>query len=44
MSFLRSIPFWEKALDAERQAGAIVNGYAAVSDPILQTATPIAFG
>ncbi len=25
LSFLRSIPFWEKALDTERQAGAIVN-------------------
>ncbi len=39
MSFLRSIPFWQKALDTERQAGAVVSGYAEkVSDPILQTA------
>ncbi len=39
LSFLRSIPFWEKALNTERQAGAIVSGYAAtVSDPILQSA------
>ncbi len=39
LSFLRSIPFWEKALDTERQVGAIVSGYAEkVSDPLLQTA------
>lgn len=39
LTFLRSIPFWEKALDAERQAGAIVSGYATTeSDRLLQTA------
>ncbi|MEH2010394.1 hypothetical protein [Nostoc sp.] len=39
LEFLRSIPFWDKALDAERQAGAIVSGYAAtVSNPLLQSA------
>lgn len=38
LSFLRSIPFWEKALDTERQAGAIISAYAqTVSDPVLQT-------
>ncbi|MBG1259398.1 ferritin-like domain-containing protein [Nostoc commune] len=37
LTLLRSIPFWDKALDTERQAGAIVSGYAAmVNDPILQ--------
>ncbi|PHJ57303.1 hypothetical protein VF14_30455 [Nostoc linckia z18] len=37
LNFLRSIPFWEKALDTERQAGAIVSGYAqTLSDPVLQ--------
>ncbi|WP_375498883.1 ferritin-like domain-containing protein [uncultured Nostoc sp.] len=37
LTLLRSIPFWDKALDAERQAGAIVSGYAVmVNDPILQ--------
>ncbi|MDZ8241764.1 MAG: hypothetical protein RMZ69_32290 [Nostoc sp. ChiQUE01a] len=39
LSFLRSIPFWEKALDTDRQAGAIVSDYAqTVSDRILQAA------
>ncbi|MCC5665757.1 ferritin-like domain-containing protein [Nostoc sp. CHAB 5784] len=39
LTLLRSIPFWDKALDTERQAGAIVSGYAAtVNDPILQNA------
>ncbi|MEH1890903.1 MAG: hypothetical protein V7K92_16130 [Nostoc sp.] len=38
MSFLCSIPFWDKALDAERQAGAIISGYAAtVNNPLLQS-------
>ena len=37
LTLLRSIPFWDKALDTERQAGAVVSGYAAmVSDPLLQ--------
>ncbi|WP_392534109.1 ferritin-like domain-containing protein [Nostoc sp. C117] len=37
LNLLRSIPFWEKALDIEREAGAIVSGYAqTLSDPLLQ--------
>jgi len=36
---LRGIPFWEKALDIEREAGAMVSGYAAtVTDPLLHQA------
>ena len=36
---LRGIPFWEKALDTERQAGVLVSGYAeTLSDPILRDA------
>ncbi|MEH2447106.1 MAG: hypothetical protein V7K18_15265 [Nostoc sp.] len=39
LELLRSIPFWDKTLDAERQAGAIVSGYAAmVNNPLLQSA------
>jgi hypothetical protein len=39
LSLLRSIPFWEKAMDMEREAGALVSAYAAtVSDPVLQEA------
>jgi hypothetical protein len=36
---LRGIPFWEKALDTERKAGALVGAYAeTVSDPVLREA------
>ena len=36
---LRGIPFWEKALDTEREAGALVAAYAeTVSDPVLREA------
>lgn len=36
---LRGIPFWEKVLDTERQAGALVGAYAeTVSDPVLREA------
>jgi hypothetical protein len=36
---LRGIPFWEKALDTEREAGALVSAYAeTVSDPVLREA------
>jgi len=39
LSLLRGIPFWEEALDTERQAGAKISAYAAkVSDPVLQSA------
>ncbi|WP_339381842.1 hypothetical protein [Dendronalium phyllosphericum] len=36
---LRSIPFWDQALDTERKAGVMVSSYAAtVSDPVLKEA------
>jgi hypothetical protein len=36
---LRSIPFWEKAFDTEREAGVLVSAYAEmVDDPVLQEA------
>ncbi|HAJ58487.1 MAG TPA: hypothetical protein DCP31_03830 [Cyanobacteria bacterium UBA8543] len=36
---LRGIPFWEKALDTEREAGSLVSAYAqTVSDPVLREA------
>lgn len=36
---LRGIPFWEKALDTEREAGRLVSAYAqTVSDPVLREA------
>jgi hypothetical protein len=36
---LRSIPFWEEALDTERQAGVMVSAFAAtVSDPLIREA------
>jgi hypothetical protein len=36
---LRSIPFWQKALDIEREAGAMVGGYAAtINDSLIQEA------
>ncbi|BAY99013.1 hypothetical protein NIES37_29910 [Tolypothrix tenuis PCC 7101] len=36
---LRGIPFWEKALDIEREAGVMVSSYAAtVTDPLLHEA------
>lgn len=36
---LRSIPFWEKAFDTEREAGVLVSAYAdLVDDPILRDA------
>lgn len=36
---LRAIPFWEKALGIEREAGAMVSSYAAtVTDPLLHEA------
>ncbi|OUL21975.1 hypothetical protein BV372_31100 [Nostoc sp. T09] len=36
---LQAIPFWEKALDIEREAGAMVSSYAAtVTDPLLHEA------
>jgi len=39
LDFLRGIPFWEEALDTERQAGAKISAYAAtVSDPVLREA------
>jgi len=37
LATLRGIPFWEKALDIEAEAGAMVSGYAAiVKDPTIQ--------
>jgi len=36
---LRGIPFWEKALDTEREAGVLVSAYAQlIDDPVLQEA------
>lgn len=36
---LRGIPFWEKALDTEWEAGDLVSAYAqTVSDPVLREA------
>lgn len=36
---LRAIPFWEEALNTEREAGAMVSAYAAtVSDPLVREA------
>ena len=36
---LRSIPFWEKAFDTEREAGVLVSAYAEmVDDPVLKEA------
>lgn len=36
---LQGIPFWEKALDTEREAGVLVSAYAkTVNDPVLQEA------
>lgn len=39
LDVLRGIPFWEEALDTERQAGAKLSAYAAtVSEPVLRSA------
>lgn len=39
LNLLRGIPFWEEALDTERQAGAKISAYAAtISDPLLREA------
>jgi len=39
LATLRGIPFWEKALDIEREAGAMVSSYAkTVEDPMIQSA------
>ncbi|HLO86094.1 MAG TPA: ferritin-like domain-containing protein [Nostocaceae cyanobacterium] len=39
LATLRGIPFWEKALDIEREAGAMVSTYAkTVKDPLIQEA------
>jgi hypothetical protein len=39
LATLHAIPFWEKALDIETEAGAMVSGYAkTVKDPVIQEA------
>ncbi len=39
LALIRGIPFWEQALDTEREAGVLVNAYAkTVNDPILREA------
>jgi hypothetical protein len=39
LATLRGIPFWEKALDIEREAGVMVGGYArTVQDRLIQSA------